>query len=420
MTNSSIIVTNSDGSSSNNNNQLIQFNPASQLPIKLTGSTNFSTWKAQIEMLLHGHDLYGFLDGTNPAPPTTISEKETQIPNPAFKLWFRQDKLIQNALLASVDSTLASTVATAASAKSAYDSLHTAFANKSQTRIFSLRDQLARLTKENRTIAVCLHEIRSIADELATAGSPVTNAKIELYEKLLDHELFLKHAELAQGPAPITAAVAQSHYSNNLRSSRRSQPPSQWRPSSPQSAAPSTGWRPASTTNYNGSRVRCQLCDRYGHSTKVCRSRSHNHFEAKANFASTSNQPNLPWIVDSGVSHHITADTQHLAYPHDNNGASSISMGDGNIIPITHSGTACLSTPNHTFHLKNTLCAPAIKQNLLSVSKFCSENSTSIEFSPNSFCVKDLQSGVTLMRGQSKDGLYQWPQSSMHSPPGPQ
>lgn len=178
MTNSSIIVTNSDGSSSNNNNQLIQFNPASQLPIKLTGSTNFSTWKAQIEMLLHGHDLYGFLDGTNPAPPTTISEKETQIPNPAFKLWFRQDKLIQNALLASVDSTLASTVATAASAKSAYDSLHTAFANKSQTRIFSLRDQLARLTKENRTIAVCLHEIRSIADELATAGSPVTNAKI--------------------------------------------------------------------------------------------------------------------------------------------------------------------------------------------------------------------------------------------------
>ncbi|KAF3677849.1 putative non-functional NADPH-dependent codeinone reductase 2-like [Capsicum annuum] len=38
---------------------LIQFNPSSQLPIKLTGSTNFTIWKAQIVMLLHGHDLYG-------------------------------------------------------------------------------------------------------------------------------------------------------------------------------------------------------------------------------------------------------------------------------------------------------------------------------------------------------------------------
>lgn len=97
-------------------------------------------WKAQIEMLLHGHDLYVFLDGTNPAPPATISQQDRQVSNPPFKLWFRQDKLIQNALLASVDPILASSVATVPSAKSAYESLHTTFANKSQTRIFSLRD----------------------------------------------------------------------------------------------------------------------------------------------------------------------------------------------------------------------------------------------------------------------------------------
>lgn len=95
-------------------------------------------------------------------------------------------------------------------------------------------------------------------------------------------------------------------------------------------------------------------------------------------------------------------------------------MGDGYTLPITHSGTICLTTPNHTFHLKNTLSAPAIKQNLLSVSKFCSDNSTSIEFSPNNFCVKDLHSVVPLVHGKNKDGLYQWPQSSMHSSPGPQ
>lgn len=216
---------------------LVQFNHTSQLPLKLTGSHNFATWKAQIEMLLHGHDLYGFLDGTHPAPPNTIIDKDKETPNPAFKLWFRQDKLIQNALLASVDPTLASTVATADSAKSAFESLHTAFANKSQTRIFSLCDQLARVTKDNRSVAEYLRNIRSLADELATAGSLVTNAELvvkilsglgkefytiagairarespisyeELYEKLLDHELFLKHAEHSQAPPLITAAVA--------------------------------------------------------------------------------------------------------------------------------------------------------------------------------------------------------------------
>lgn len=82
-------------------------------------------------------------------------------------------------------------------------------------------------------------------------------------------------------------------------------------------------------------------------------------------------------------------------------------MGDGNTIPITHSGNTCLSTPNHTFQLTNTLCAPAIKQNLVSVSQFCLDNSMSIEFFLYSFCVKDSNSGVPLVRDQNKGGLYQ-------------
>lgn len=47
-----------------------------------------------------------------------------------------------------------------------------------------------------------------------------------------------------------------------------------------------------------------QIC----HTSNVCRSRSHNHFEAKANFAAHTT-PNDPWIVDSGASHHIAAPT---------------------------------------------------------------------------------------------------------------
>ena len=96
---------------------------------------------------------------------------------------FRQDQLIQNALMASIDALIASQIATAATSKKAWDSLHTSFANKSQTRIFSMWDILGKIPKDSKSIADYLREIRSIMDELATTGAPISNG--ELIVKIL-------------------------------------------------------------------------------------------------------------------------------------------------------------------------------------------------------------------------------------------
>ncbi|KAK3033899.1 hypothetical protein RJ639_033534 [Escallonia herrerae] len=167
---------NSDNTASNTT--IVQFNHASQLPIKLAGSHNFTTWKAQVSMLMHGHNLFGHLDGTLAAPPTTLTENNQSTPNPAYQIWFRQDQLVQNAILAWVEPTLKYIVAIAPSAHKAWTSLHTAFANKSQTRIISLQDQLACITKDSRPVTDYLRGIRSIADELATAGAAITNVQL--------------------------------------------------------------------------------------------------------------------------------------------------------------------------------------------------------------------------------------------------
>jgi len=154
--------------------------------------------------------------------------------------------------MASVDPTIAPTVATAYSAKLAWELLHTAYANRSHTRIFSLRDQLQNLKKANRSVANYLQEIRSIADALKVAGSPVADEELdvkilsglgpeyreifaairardttlsfeELFHKLTDQELFLKHQDLEKSSSTITAAVAQrtnfqpQQYKNNRR-----------------------------------------------------------------------------------------------------------------------------------------------------------------------------------------------------------
>ncbi|KAH0672656.1 hypothetical protein KY290_024894 [Solanum tuberosum] len=190
-------------------------------------------------MLMRGPNLFGHLDGSRPAPARTVAQNNQDIENIAFVSCYRQDQLIQNAILASVDPNLATTVVATSTSQAAWDALHTAYANKSQTRIFSLHDRLARLAKETLPVADYLHQVRSLCDELATSGAPVSNEELivkiltglgpefreisaairsrysaisypELYEKLLDHELFIKHEE-AKKPlsTPITAAIAQ-------------------------------------------------------------------------------------------------------------------------------------------------------------------------------------------------------------------
>lgn len=146
--------------------------------------------------------------------------------------------------MASVDPTITSTIVAATTSKQAWDALHTLYANKSHTRIFSLRNSLNKVSKDTKSIVEYLREVRTIADELATAGAPVTNEELvvkilsglgpeydaisaaiqardssityeELFDKLINHELFLKHAENKKPATPITAAVAQKapHFS---------------------------------------------------------------------------------------------------------------------------------------------------------------------------------------------------------------
>ncbi|KAG8633642.1 hypothetical protein MANES_18G125450v8 [Manihot esculenta] len=107
---------------------VIQFNPVFQVPIELVGSHNFATWKVQISMLMHGDNLFGHLDGTSPAPSQTVTQDNQQIVNPEYNIWFRQDQLIQNAIMATIDLTIAPTLTAATTSKIAWDSLHTAYA----------------------------------------------------------------------------------------------------------------------------------------------------------------------------------------------------------------------------------------------------------------------------------------------------
>ena len=48
-------------------------------------SGNYTSWLTQINPILHTHELMGFVDGSEPCPPKTITDdKGKATPNPTY------------------------------------------------------------------------------------------------------------------------------------------------------------------------------------------------------------------------------------------------------------------------------------------------------------------------------------------------
>jgi hypothetical protein len=128
--------------------------------------------------------------------------------------------------------------------------------------------------------------------------------------------------------------------------------------------------------------------------------------------------PSSDWVIDSGASYHTTPTTDMLSYSHPppSSHPTSIVVGNGSTLPITSVGASVLPGP---FYLNDVLVAPHITHNLLSVRRFTTDNSYSIEFDPSGFSVKDLATRTPLARCDSVGPLYTLRSSStgVSSPP---
>lgn len=79
--------------------------------LKLT-LDNYLLWKAQIVSFLRGHQLYEYIDGSLPVPPSMLNN----LPNPTYTKWLLQDQLIISAINTSLfDSVLAQVLSCSAS-----------------------------------------------------------------------------------------------------------------------------------------------------------------------------------------------------------------------------------------------------------------------------------------------------------------
>ena len=111
---------------------------------------------------------------------------------------------------------------------------------------------------------------------------------------------------------------------------------------------------------------------------------------------------NSAWIIDSGVTDHMTFDSRQVS-PLKFSSQHSVSTANGTSIPIIGEGSLSLT---NTLNLDSVLVVPSLNYNLLSVSQITTALFCVVIFCPE-FCVlKDIMTRQTIGCGVRREKLY--------------
>ena len=100
---------------------------ANLITIRLTRE-NFLLWKTQAVPVLRAQGSFGYVDGSIPAPPETITEGTGDaarvVANPAFLRWYQQDQVVLIALLSSMTEDIIGQLTQLHTSRAVWDALH--------------------------------------------------------------------------------------------------------------------------------------------------------------------------------------------------------------------------------------------------------------------------------------------------------
>lgn len=342
-------------------------NLAHQLPVKLT-SSNFLLWKTQFLPMVRGCSLGHHIDGSAVIPDQVLTGDQ---PNPAYHVWLRQDQLVLSWIVASVSEGILPQLVGAETAHKAWSKLVAAYASGSKPQIRELKIQLHTLRRDNASIETYVQHAKGIADKLAALQHPVTDDDLvefivaglgptyrpftrslesrqedisfdALYGLLLNEERQLKRDEALNVIAPTTQFTHTSVATNRGRGRGRGNR-GRGRSSNHgySQMAQNNGYQyntPSSNMKSlvtDASPIVCHNCEGKGHIARVCPSpRTLNGTRSfgrpVSNLANTQPSPTQDWLMDSGTTHHLTADLNNLGIHSEYQGPEEVTLGLGN------------------------------------------------------------------------------------------
>jgi uncharacterized membrane protein YgcG len=145
---------------------------------------NFLLWRAQALPALYSLDLFGFVDGSNAAPPKKVPASEgssESVANPEYAAWFKTDQQVLSALLASLNPSVLGHVMLLDSSASVWSVLTRMFSSRSKAKIVQLRTALVKPKKMEMSLSDYYNHVKKIADTTATVGNPLSDSKVISY-----------------------------------------------------------------------------------------------------------------------------------------------------------------------------------------------------------------------------------------------
>nr|GMC90612.1 Retrovirus-related Pol polyprotein from transposon TNT 1-94 [Ipomoea batatas] len=320
----------------------ISLNVANFVTLKLTPE-NYLLWREQLLALAESQDMVGLLTGEIKKPTmyknntttagTSITDTNTL--SDEYLRWRKEDHLLRGWIIGTLTEEALGLVIGLESSQSVWDALKEAYAQDSQEREFTLRQQLTYLRKEpNQSLAEYLRKFKSICDSLAAIGNPVPD-KTKVYSLLANlrqkYESFT--TAMLKPPMPSYSKAVSLLQGNVPQRLQKANNPTPWPP-------PPGKRRMTSTEREMYKNEHCQICGRPGHIAKICWSLPNQSVndedlpQALAGLTMDTSVLDVEWTTNTGASNHMTANSGMLQNIKKYVGHDSVFIGDGSHLKI--------------------------------------------------------------------------------------
>lgn len=401
---------------------------------------NFPLWSMQVLSALRGCQLEHYIEPEAEAPPKKIAKdaaKPTELTdNPEYKEWVAKDQQIVNYLLSSISKEVKVQVSSCTTSAEMWRVIVDMTASQSRGRIINTRMALATAHKGSSTIGEYFSKMKSLADDMASAGkrledeeiasfilagldaeyNPIVSSITGRVEKISLGELYTQLVSWEQridlqtsGGSGSSVNTATHGGRGGFKRGGGGRGRGRGRSNNGNNGRPQR--------NNNGDNFICQLCGKEGHTAIRCFKRFDASFtgapeQRSAAAATNSYGVDTNWYTDTGATDHITGDLEKLTMRDKYHGNDQVHTANGAGMRINQVGQSFVRTPKRNLVLNNVLYIPEASKSLASVHRLTSDNDAFIEFHPDYFLIKDQATKRTLLRGGCEGGLYPLKSSS--------